>query len=106
MQLALVQGKATSTVKHSSLTGSKLLICQPLGVGRQAVGDPVIVIDQLGAGAGDQVMITSDGLGLRKLLADNQSPARWWTLGIIDQFYIVGPTERGEFQNGRMDVLR
>jgi ethanolamine utilization protein EutN len=88
MQMALVQGKTTSTVKHQSLTGNKLLICQPLGINQQAVGDPVIVIDQLGAGAGDHVIITSDGLGLRKMLRDNKSPARWWTMGIIDQFTV------------------
>ena len=90
MQLALVRGRATSTIKHKSLEGAKLLICQPLGVNHQAVGDPVIAIDRLGAGSGDRVMLTSDGLGLRNLLSDNTSPARWWTLGIIDQVTVEG----------------
>ena len=85
MQWAVVQGRATSTVKHPSLEGQKLLVCQLIGNERQPVGDPVLVIDQLGAGKGDTVMITSDGLGLRELLKDDHSPARWWTLGIIDE---------------------
>ena len=84
MQLAIVKGRATSTVKHSSLANQKLLICQPLGVSAQPVGDPVLAMDSLGAGIGNQVMLTSDGLGLRELLNDNTSPARWWTLGIVD----------------------
>lgn len=85
MQLALVTGSATSTVKHSSLDGMRMLVCQPLGGAGQAAGDPVIVVDQLGAGRGDRVIITSDGLGLRQLLGDLTSPVRWWTLGIADE---------------------
>ncbi|MCE9590410.1 MAG: EutN/CcmL family microcompartment protein [Planctomycetes bacterium] len=84
MQLAIVKGRATSTVKHKSLAAVRLLICQPLGVDATAYGDPVLAVDKLGAGAGDKVVITSDGLGLRELLGDGNSPARWWTLGIVD----------------------
>ena len=84
MQLATVKGRATSTVRHPSLAGVKLLICQPLGGDRQPAGDPVLAVDRLGAGRGDEVVLTSDGLGLRELLGDNTSPARWWTLGIVD----------------------
>ena len=85
MQLAVVQGRATTTVRHCSLASVKLLICQPLGGDRQPSGDPVLAIDKLGAGAGDEVLLTSDGLGLRELLNNNTSPARWWTLGIVDE---------------------
>lgn len=84
MQLALVQGRATSTVKHPSLNGAKLLIAQALDHRHQPAGDPMLVLDQLGAGRGDTVVITSDGKGLREQLNDPTSPARWWTLGIVD----------------------
>jgi ethanolamine utilization protein EutN len=84
MQIALVTGRVTSTVRHRSLVNRKLLICQPLGVRGQPLTDPVVAVDAVGAGMGDRVLITSDGLGLRELLKDNTSPARWWTLGIID----------------------
>jgi len=84
MQLAVVKGRATSTVKHESLAGRKLLICSFLGHEGQSVGDPVLVLDKLGAGKGDRVMLSSDGLGLRELLNNQRSPARWWTLGIVD----------------------
>jgi len=84
MQLALVKGRATSTVKHDSLQGQKLLVCQLLGNEHQPVADPVIAVDTHGAGAGDTVILTSDGKGLRDLLQDMTSPVRWWTLGIVD----------------------
>ncbi len=85
MQLALIHGHATATVKHQSLAGAKLLVCQFLGRGGRPAGDPVLAVDQLGAGVGDRVILTSDGQGLRKMLADDTSPVRWWTLGIVDE---------------------
>jgi len=85
MQLAVVQGRATSTVKHPSLEGSKLLICQFIGGDDRPQGDPVLAVDQLGAGGGDRVIITSDGQGLRQLLQSKTSPVRWWTIGIVDE---------------------
>lgn len=88
MQLALVKGRATSTVKHRSLQGRKMLICQLLGHEGQPTGDPVLAVDGLGAGAGDRVILSSDGQGVRELLNDDNSPVRWWTLGIADE--IVG----------------
>ena len=84
MQLAVVCGRATATLKHSSLAGTRLLACQRLGRSGRPDGDPVLAVDKLGAGAGDRVILTSDGLGLRQLLGHRGSPVRWWTLGIVD----------------------
>jgi ethanolamine utilization protein EutN len=84
MQLALVKGRATSTVKHPSMQGQKLLVCLLLDARGKGGGDPVLAVDRLGAGLGDKVVITSDGLGVRGLLKDDTSPVRWWTLGIVD----------------------
>jgi len=89
MQLAVVIGHATATVRHASLRGAKLLIAQTLDVTAQPAGDPILVLDRLGAGRGDRVMITSDGQGLRELLHADNSPARWWTLGIVDQVNVT-----------------
>ena len=85
MQLAIVQGRATSTIKHPSLAGEKLLVCQQLGAGGRPAGDPILAIDHLGAGTGDRVVLTSDGQGLRQLVGDDTSPIRWWTIGIVDE---------------------
>ena len=85
MQLALVQGSATATRKHPSLDGQKLLVCALLGSDRRPAGDPVLALDRHGAGRGDTVILTSDGKGLRDLLGRGDSPARWWTLGLVDE---------------------
>lgn len=51
----------------------------------EGVGDPVLAVDKLGAGVGDRVILTSDGKGLRELLDNENSPVRWWTMGIVDE---------------------
>ena len=79
-----IVGEATATVKHRSLEGAKLLLVRALRPDGTSEGDPVLAIDTLGAGRGDKVMITSDGLGTQQLLGDRSSPVRWSVLGIPD----------------------
>jgi ethanolamine utilization protein EutN len=85
MQLALVVGRATATVRHKSLSRQKLLLVQPLAAdGVSPDGFPLLAIDSVGAGANEQVMITSDGRGARETLGDETSPVRWSIVGIRD----------------------
>ena len=61
------------------MKGWKLLLVMALQAdGRSIEGDPVLVVDTLGAGKGEKVMITSDGTGARELLG---SPRRQIRLG-------------------------
>jgi ethanolamine utilization protein EutN len=86
MQLGLVVGTATATVKHPTLTGWKLLVVQPLLVdGRSPDGDPQLVIDKFGAGRGERVIMTSDGKGTQELMKAKTAPVRWSVMGIADQ---------------------
>lgn len=85
MQLATVIGHATSTIKHPSLSGWRLMIVQPLDVRRDPEADPVIAVDRLGSRAGSLVVINSDGKGARELVGDAHSPVRWWVAGIVDE---------------------
>ncbi len=85
MQLGLVVGTATATAKHPSMHGWKLLVVQPLMAdGRTPDGDPQLAIDNLGAGVGEPVMITSDGAGTRALLGTDATPVRWSVIAIPD----------------------
>lgn len=85
MQLGLVIGTATATVKHRSLEGWKLLLVQLLAAdGRSPDGEPVLAVDNLGAGRGERVMLTNDGRYTRELLKDETTPARWSVIGIED----------------------
>jgi len=80
MRIATIRGYATSTIKHASLKGWRLLIASPDSPDLA----PQIVIDNLGAGIGQKVLISSDGSEARKMVGDELSPARWSVLGIID----------------------
>jgi ethanolamine utilization protein EutN len=86
MYLGRVMGNATSTIKHPSMEGAKLLLVMALQAdGRTIEGDPILVVDNLGAGRGETVMITSDGIGAREMLGSDTSPVRWTVLGIPDR---------------------
>jgi len=86
MYTGRVLGNATSTVKHPSMEGWKLLLVMALEAdGRGIEGDPILVVDSMGAGKGDKVIISSDGLYVRQLLGTNNSPVRWSVIGIADE---------------------
>jgi ethanolamine utilization protein EutN len=85
MQLGLVVGTATSTVKHASLSGWKLLVVQLLKADeRSPDGEPVLAIDRLGAGRRDRVIVTNDGKATKELIGNDNTPVRWSVLGIED----------------------
>jgi ethanolamine utilization protein EutN len=86
MQLALVIGRAIASIKDETLRGQKLLLVQPqLADHRRPDGPPLLVVDALGAGIGQTVMLTSDGRGARELLGSSKTPVRWTTAGIQDE---------------------
>jgi ethanolamine utilization protein EutN len=55
MQLARVIGDVVVTRKDDTLTGIKLLIVQPLTREREAAGRPLVAVDAVGAGVGEEV---------------------------------------------------
>ncbi len=100
MLLARAIGHATSTVKHRSLSGAKLLLVQPL---RSLTLEPVLTLDRLGAAVGDLVLISSDGLFARETLHDSTSPARWSVVGIVDAAD-MSDTPRAKDAHGAKEV--
>jgi ethanolamine utilization protein EutN len=55
MHLARVIGDVVATRKDEQLTGIKLLIVQPLAPDRQPAGRPLVAVDAVGAGVGEEV---------------------------------------------------
>jgi microcompartment protein CcmK/EutM len=55
MQLARVIGDVVISVKDENLAGLKLLLLQPLTTDRQAAGRPLVAVDSVGAGVGEEV---------------------------------------------------
>ncbi len=55
MQLARVIGTVVVTPKDENLTGTTLLLIQPISPNREAAGRPIVAIDAVGAGVGEVV---------------------------------------------------
>ena len=91
MLLARVEGNVVATRKHPSLTGWRLVICQPINGEGEPEGVPQIAIDSHGAGMHQWVVISSDGLAARKVVGDDKSPVRWMVAAIVDEQKPVAP---------------
>src|SRR6187397_694286 len=55
MQLARVIGDVVMSRKDENLAGITLLVVQPLTPGRQPAGRPIVAVDSVGAGVGEEV---------------------------------------------------
>jgi len=55
MQIARVIGDVVATRKDEVLEGLKLLVIQPLAPDRQPAGRPIVAVDSVGAGVGEEV---------------------------------------------------
>jgi ethanolamine utilization protein EutN len=82
MQLATVIGHATSTVKHESLEGWRLVLVQPLNNMRMPEGDCQLAASAFNPGVGQTVVLSSDGKGARDLIGHPKSPLRYFIIAI------------------------
>jgi microcompartment protein CcmK/EutM len=55
MQLGRIIGDVVVTRKDESLAGIKLLVVQPLTPEREPAGRPLVAVDAVGAGVGEEV---------------------------------------------------
>ncbi len=56
MQLARVLGTVVATVKDPTLSSQKLLLIQPVALSGALIGAPLVALDAVGVGAGEEVM--------------------------------------------------
>ncbi len=85
MQIGVVEGTAVSTIKHRTLQGWRLILVQPLAPDGGPDGDILLVLDNLGAGHGCRVLLSSDGRGALEMIGDRTAPVRWHVIGILDE---------------------
>jgi ethanolamine utilization protein EutN len=79
-----VDGTAISSTCHPSLQGWRLVICQPINEDGVDQGQPVLAIDPYHAGLHQRVLVTTDGIGTRHRVHDDNSPLRNMVMGILD----------------------
>jgi microcompartment protein CcmK/EutM len=81
---ARVEGHVVATRKHPSLTGWRLLLCQPVDADGRPEGQPQVAIDPHGAGLHATVILTTDGSAARHAVGDPRSPVRLLVVAIED----------------------
>jgi len=85
MQLGTVIGHATSTIKHPTMQGWRMLVVQPLNSARQPEADPVVAMSGLNAAVGQTVVLNNDGKAARDLIGKDKTPVRWFVIAIEDE---------------------
>jgi ethanolamine utilization protein EutN len=83
MFLARIDGTMTSTVKHQTLDSARLLIGQRLEADGADSGEPLVILDTLGAARGAVVLVSTDG-DIQRKLRGNNTPARLTVVGLVD----------------------
>ena len=85
MQIARVIGDVVTTRKDENLTGLKLLIVQPLTPDRKPTGRPIVAVDSVGAGVGEEVFFVRG----KEAASRSTRPSRPSTraiVGIVDHW--------------------
>ena len=85
MKLGRVSGTVVTTICSPAYEDRKLLLCDLVDVAGAATGDYVVAIDQVGAGAGEEVLILDEGNSARQVLAWPDAPVRAVVVGIVDE---------------------
>ena len=83
MFLAKVVGKIVSTTKDEGLNGKKILIIAPIDMNGAVTGKEIVSIDSVGAGIGDQVLVTEGSVSMYAF-GENQIPIDSAIVAIID----------------------
>jgi ethanolamine utilization protein EutN len=84
MLIGKVIGEAVATRKHPSHEGQKILYVQILELDGSRRGDPILALDAVDAGIGDQVLVTTDGWAAMTAVGKTLSPIDMAVVGVID----------------------
>ena len=90
MQIARVIGDVVMTRKDEQLAGITLLIVQPLTPDRQPAGRPIVAVDSMGAGVGEEVFFVR-GKEASFPFHPAEPPVDAGIVGIVDRWDLQEP---------------
>ncbi len=85
MQLGRVIGTVVATQKHGTLEAAKLLLVQPVTPAGQPRGTPLLALDAVGAGAGEQVLVVLEGRAAGEAVGRRMAPVDAAIVAIVDE---------------------
>ena len=84
MKICKVIGHVVSIVKHSALEKTKILVVRGIE-GKSDPESPLqLAVDGVGAGVGNEVMVTESGAAGSQVLGIEHPPVRSIIIGIVD----------------------
>ena len=83
MIIGRVAGTVVSTRRSDSLVGARYLLVEPCALDGSPLGDVLVVVDFLGAGAGEAVLV-SQGSSARQTSGTDKKPVDAVVIGIVD----------------------
>jgi ethanolamine utilization protein EutN len=89
MQLARVIGTVVVTPKDENLNGVTLLLVQPITTRREPVGRPLVAVDAVGAGVGEEVFFVR-GKEASFPFYPTEVPVDAGIVGIVDSWSTQG----------------
>jgi microcompartment protein CcmK/EutM len=89
MLIGRVIGELTATYKHPSHEGRKILMVQPLNLDGTDRGVAVVALDAVDAGAGDKVLVVTEGFGACTAVGPALQPIDMAVIGFIDQIELL-----------------
>ena len=85
MILAKVIGQVVATQKQSSHEGKKILLVQPLTLGEEPLGDPIVALNAVDAGIGDRVLAVQEGFSAMTSVGHTDAPIDAAVIGVVDR---------------------
>ena len=85
MKLGKVVGNVTSTINTRDFEDRTLLLVDLVGPDGAPSGGYQIAVDNIGAGAGETVLLLDEGNGARQVLQAPGAPIRTVVIGIVDE---------------------
>jgi ethanolamine utilization protein EutN len=89
MLIGRVIGDVVATRKHPSHDGQKILYVQILNLDGSERGNPILAVDAVDAGVGDQVLVTQEGWSAMTSVGKPFSPIDMSVIGVVDQIEVA-----------------
>ena len=86
MQIARVIGDVVATRKDPQLHGIKLMLVQPLTPAREPAGRPLVAVDAIGAGVGEEVFFVRGKEASFPFYPGAEPPVDAGIVGIVDHW--------------------
>lgn len=96
MRVCRVVGPMWAAVKHPAFAAQTLLVVQPLDEQGRDTGASFVAVDHAQAGAGDRVLVLTEGGGARQVLGKgDKTPIRSVIVGVVDAVDVASAEELG-----------